>query len=54
MTALVEVEGLTVAARNDFGEETRIVQDVGFTLASGEVLALIGRASCRERVSRCV
>ena len=44
MTTLVEVEGLTVAARNDFGEETRIVQDVGFTLASGEVLALIGES----------
>jgi peptide/nickel transport system ATP-binding protein len=44
MTALVEVEGLRVVARNDAGAETEIVRDIGFTIARGEVLALIGES----------
>src|SRR5580700_9075368 len=44
MRPLVEVEGLRVAARNDRGEESLIVKDVGFNVAPGEVVALIGES----------
>jgi peptide/nickel transport system ATP-binding protein len=44
MRDLVEVEGLRVAARNDRGAETLIVKDVGFSVAPGEVVALIGES----------
>lgn len=44
MTDLVQVTGLEVMARNDFGEEHRILHDIGFTVARGEVLALIGES----------
>ncbi len=44
MTGLVEVTGLEVVARNDFGKEHRILHDIGFTVARGEVLALIGES----------
>ncbi|MBI3709535.1 MAG: ABC transporter ATP-binding protein [Proteobacteria bacterium] len=44
MTPLVEVSGLRVTATNDRGAETDIVRDIGFTVARGEVLALIGES----------
>ncbi|HTZ80005.1 MAG TPA: ABC transporter ATP-binding protein [Stellaceae bacterium] len=44
MGALVEVEGLQVNARDAGGSETVIVRDVSFTVARGEVLALIGES----------
>ncbi len=44
MTALVEVAGLEVTARNDHGEDHVIVRDIGFSVARGEVLALIGES----------
>jgi peptide/nickel transport system ATP-binding protein len=40
---LVEVAGLSVAARSDNGE-TLIVNDVGFSIRRGEVVALIGES----------
>ncbi|ONG58097.1 hypothetical protein BKE38_03560 [Pseudoroseomonas deserti] len=42
--ALLQVEGLHVTARNAEGETVTIVRDVGFALARGEVLALIGES----------
>ncbi|WP_159999838.1 ABC transporter ATP-binding protein, partial [Roseomonas sp. 18066] len=42
--ALLEVEGLHVTARNAEGQTVSIVRDVGFQLARGEVLALIGES----------
>ncbi len=42
--ALVEVEGLRVTARDDRGSETLIINDVSFSVARGEVLALIGES----------
>ena len=44
MTALVSVEGLCVAARNDGGAEADIVHDVSFSAEPGEVVALIGES----------
>ena len=44
MTALVEVAGLEVTARNDHGEDHVILRDIGFSVARGEVLALIGES----------
>ena len=44
MTAVVEVSGLNVVARGDGAGETRIVRDVAFSIAAGEVLALIGES----------
>ncbi len=44
MRPLVEVEGLRVAARDEIGEEALIVKDVSFTVAPGEVVALIGES----------
>lgn len=44
MSALVEVAGLEVVARNDFGEENVILHGIGFAVARGEVLALIGES----------
>ena len=41
---LVEVTGLSVTARGADGREARIVHDVGFSIARGEVLALIGES----------
>lgn len=41
---LVEVRDLQVDGRNDGGPAVRIVRDVSFTLARGEVLALIGES----------
>ena len=42
MRPLVEVEGLRVAARQERGGEALIVKDVSFSIAPGEVVALIG------------
>jgi peptide/nickel transport system ATP-binding protein len=42
--ALVEVVGLQVVARGEDGVEHRIVKDVSFTIARGEVVALIGES----------
>ncbi|MGL4960105.1 MAG: ABC transporter ATP-binding protein [Inquilinus sp.] len=44
MTATVQVSGLRVAARTEEGGEVVIVDDVGFTIRQGEVLALIGES----------
>ncbi len=44
MELLVEVKDLRVVAQGDDGSETTIVKDVGFSLAKGEVLALIGES----------
>ena len=44
MVLLVEVKDLRVVAENEDGSETPIVKDVGFSLAKGEVLALIGES----------
>jgi peptide/nickel transport system ATP-binding protein len=41
---LVEVKGLRVVASKDDGNDTVIVKDVDFSLARGEVLALIGES----------
>ncbi|MEQ4619023.1 MAG: ABC transporter ATP-binding protein [Corticimicrobacter sp.] len=41
---LVVVEGLQVVARRDGGPETTIVNNVGFSVGRGEVLALIGES----------
>ncbi|MCQ4159660.1 ABC transporter ATP-binding protein [Roseomonas sp. GC11] len=44
MAALLEVSGLRVTARDASGGEVTIVEDVGFSLERGEVLALIGES----------
>ncbi|TSD88784.1 ABC transporter ATP-binding protein [Mycobacterium sp. KBS0706] len=44
MTATVQVSGLRVTARTEEGGEAVIVDDVGFTIRQGEVLALIGES----------
>src|SRR5262245_5543689 len=44
MSDLVQVTGLRVTARNDAGEDKPIVKDVSFSIARGEVLALIGES----------
>jgi peptide/nickel transport system ATP-binding protein len=44
MTALVEVTGLHVTAGKDGGDRSDIVRDIGFSIARGEVLALIGES----------
>jgi peptide/nickel transport system ATP-binding protein len=44
VAGLVDVQGLRVIARNDKGEETDIVKNVSFSVARGEVVALIGES----------
>ncbi|WP_409523913.1 ABC transporter ATP-binding protein [Nitrincola sp. MINF-07-Sa-05] len=44
MNEIVKVQGLRVAARNDFGVEVPIVHGADFSLNKGEVLALIGES----------
>ncbi|MBR0680876.1 ABC transporter ATP-binding protein [Roseomonas eburnea] len=44
MAAQLEVRNLEVRARNAAGEEVPIVRDASFSLAKGEVLALIGES----------
>jgi peptide/nickel transport system ATP-binding protein len=44
MAPLVEITGLRVTAAKDRGEEVDIVRDINFTVARGEVLALIGES----------
>jgi peptide/nickel transport system ATP-binding protein len=44
MSDLVQVTGLNVVARDKTGHETPIVKNVSFSLARGEVLALIGES----------
>ncbi|MGF6233621.1 peptide/nickel transport system ATP-binding protein [Inquilinus ginsengisoli] len=44
MSATVQVSGLRVTARTEEGGEAVIVDDVGFTIRQGEVLALIGES----------
>ncbi|WP_051248266.1 ABC transporter ATP-binding protein [Inquilinus limosus] len=44
MTATVEVSGLRVTARTEEGGEAVIVDDIGFTIRQGEVMALIGES----------
>ncbi|HMG51342.1 MAG TPA: ABC transporter ATP-binding protein [Inquilinus sp.] len=44
MAATVQVSGLRVAARTEEGGEVAIVDDVGFTIRQGEVMALIGES----------
>ena len=44
MSDLVQVTGLNVVARGESGEEAPIVKNVTFSIARGEVLALIGES----------
>ena len=44
MSALLEVDDLRISARNDDDELTPIVKGVSFTVARGEVVALIGES----------
>jgi peptide/nickel transport system ATP-binding protein len=44
MQPLLDIQDLRVAARNEFQDETLIVKDVSFSVAPGEVLALIGES----------
>ena len=44
MNDLVQVKDLRVVVRKDSGDEVAIVKDVGFAIAPGEVLALIGES----------
>ena len=44
MSDLVQVKDLRVVVRKDSGEEVAIVKDVGFSIAKGEVLSLIGES----------
>ena len=44
MSDLVEVRGLTVCAPGEGGAAPVLVRDVSFSLAEGEVLALIGES----------
>ena len=44
MDPVVEVEGLEVIGRDEAGREARIVSGVSFSIARGEVLALIGES----------
>ncbi len=44
MADVVQVDGLRVTARGDDGSEATIVRDIAFTVARGEVLALIGES----------
>ena len=44
MSALLEVDNLRISARNDDDELTPIVKGVSFTVARGEVVALIGES----------
>jgi peptide/nickel transport system ATP-binding protein len=43
MSMFVEVQGLTITA-GDAGQEVTLVDDVGFGIPRGEVLALIGES----------
>jgi peptide/nickel transport system ATP-binding protein len=44
MNKLVQVKGLRVVARKDDGSEVAIVKGIDFSIAKGEVLALIGES----------
>lgn len=44
MPALVEIAGLAVEGRDDSGRRNMLVRDVGFSIAEGEVVALIGKS----------
>jgi len=44
MSPLVEVRGLSVAARDEQGAPVTLVRDVSFSIPQGEVLALIGES----------
>jgi peptide/nickel transport system ATP-binding protein len=44
MADLVEVSGLEVTGRDDSGRESALVRDVSFSIAKGEVAALIGES----------
>lgn len=44
MPALVEIAGLAVEGRDDSGRRNMLVRDVGFSIAEGEVVALIGES----------
>ncbi|WP_294644634.1 ATP-binding cassette domain-containing protein, partial [uncultured Aureimonas sp.] len=46
----LEVEGLTVAASSPFGER-RIVDDLSFRLARGEILGLVGESGSGKTVA---
>src|SRR5437762_12183609 len=44
MAGFVEVSGLRVIARGNGGGQVDIVRDISFSIARGEVLALIGES----------
>ena len=45
MTALVAVDGLSLAFGSQ-GNWTRVLHDVSFTIAPGEVMGLVGESGC--------
>lgn len=45
---LLDLEGLTIALR---GAEQPIVDDVGFTLARGETLSIVGESGCGKSLT---
>jgi oligopeptide/dipeptide ABC transporter ATP-binding protein len=52
---LLEVENLGVNFRTDGGRTLRAVDSVGFRLAAGEVLGLVGESGCgKSTIARCV
>jgi peptide/nickel transport system ATP-binding protein/oligopeptide transport system ATP-binding protein len=46
MTALLEVTNLVKGYANRHGQAVRAINDVSFTLASGEVLGVVGESGC--------
>lgn len=47
---LLEVEGLSVTLSRD-GREDRLVDDVSFSLAAGEILCIVGESGCGKTVT---
>ena len=52
MSNLLEVDNLRISARNDDDELTPIVKGVSFTVARGEVVALIGESGSGKQPLR--
>jgi peptide/nickel transport system permease protein len=50
-SALLSVAGLTIAFRTGHGDELTVVRDVGFELAPGEALGIVGESGCGKTVT---